>query len=683
MKLGGIVGNLLEAAESKAGMVVMPRNDAQLLEAAWDELRATNRELDMIGWQVLDYLGGQPQEITTMSRRKMVQRARYVWMNDPQAGASVSLMNDFVFGRGVPNPRAKDEAVQNLFDGFWSDPDNKRAITTYAKQITLGTDLALQSNLFFLVFDDGDDGKVKMAVLDHDTVENCVRDPENPNRVLYWLVRPRKVSWDFRMDRPDVSVSNANLRPIYYEDFSGLKEAKEEQEAGARDEPVPLAPSDRVGKGRVYHIAVNRFSGQVFGVPEFQRTIRWYSAYNDFMKARVDMAQASAAFIMKRKIKGSATQLAKMASRALSNRSDLSGALDQAEGMQAPPRPGSILDENENLSHENFKIDSGAGNAATDAHMIRAPISAATRFPQSYYGDETNTSLATATSLELPVLKAVESRQEMFEQMFRDMLDLVIERAVDSGNLTEERTPEEIQKMLSPEIDAQLNAARVQYEKEGKELVEAHAEVVGSKHNGFTLRYRYFLDEDGTVVEAHEDKAVDETDTKRDLGYEFSMPSPLRRMMGDLVTAVQTIAATFDPNNTNTELTRALATVVFGEALEIQDPADLVDKIWPAGYVDPMLAAAQASQAPAAPSTNQFGPEASAQFPQSRLPEDLTARSGPYSTAEAVDYDDDLVRTSLGKRKQVVADEFDAEVAAIAADALKRHLASESEEVNA
>jgi hypothetical protein len=161
----GLLSRLAEAAEDRTGYTLVPKERNELLEAAWDELRATNRELDLLGWQVLDYLSGQPQELTTQARRKMVQRSRHVWMNDPQAGASVSLMNDFCFGRGVPQPRAKDKAVQDILDEFWNDPDNKRALTSFSKQQMLGTDLALQSNLFFLVFDDGDDGKVKMMLL--------------------------------------------------------------------------------------------------------------------------------------------------------------------------------------------------------------------------------------------------------------------------------------------------------------------------------------------------------------------------------------------------------------------------------------------------------------------------------------------------------------------------------------
>ena len=88
----------------------------------------------------------------------------------------------------------------------------------------------------------------------------------------------------------------------------------------------------------------------------------------------------------------------------------------------------------------------------------------------------------------------------------------------------------------------------------------------------------------------------DEDSTERDLSYEFSMPNPLKRAMADLVNAIANTARTFDPNNTNTELSRTLLAIVLGQAFEVPDAAAAVERILPPGYVDPMIAAAQAQQ---------------------------------------------------------------------------------------
>lgn len=226
------------------------------------------------------------------------------------------------------------------------------------------------------------------------------------------------------------------------------------------------------------------------------------------------------------------------------------------------------------------------------------------------------------------------------------------------------------------------------------ELMDAEHRVVGSKREGYTLRLTYYIEEQDaegnkSVREAHEDKTVDESMVQRDLGYEFSMPSPLRRMMTDLVSAVQTIAATFDPNNTNTELSRALLTIVLGEGLEVQDPADMVDLILPKGYIDPLMAAQM--QPPAGDgSGNPFGPEGADQpFPpggdsnaysspmNARQPERMPS-SGPYAITQAEEMEegewDEILQAGTRGQQARVARMFDEEVGAVAVSALNREL---------
>jgi hypothetical protein len=577
------VTRLQEAVEVRTGKTVIDQGRVELLEAAAKEGFALRRELDLIGWSVMDYLGSQPQEVRFEERIKMARQARNVWAQDPQAGAAVDLACDFTFGRGVSKPRCRDEAVQEVVDEAWDDADNQLVLTSYEAQIAANTDLELQSNVFLLMFDEGEDGKVKLSLLNHDTVEQVVRDPDNRLRVLYYLAKVQKQAWDFDNDRPafpDMMRGGGLPHSMYYAHWKNVEVADED---GGREEKVPRPPDAKLGHGKVRHVAVNRTTEMAFGVPTMRRTIRWFTAYNDFMKARVDMAQAAAAFIMKRTAKGSPEQLAKLAAKSVSRQADLPVDPDVGVGM-AGPKPASILTENESLVHENMRLDSGAGNATQDGQMLRSQISAATHFPQHYLGDAGSANLATATSMELPVLKHIEGRQEVWEGVFRWFVDRVIEKAVDDGRLDryadEEPLPEEVsgQPVFGP---------------------ESGAPDLGSPAGAPQLPPGPAV----PMMQAHEDAPMDEARTERDLGYEFSMPNPLKRAMSDLVTSVSNIAKTFDPNNTNSELSRILLAVCLGEGLEMEDPQSAVERIFPEDYQDPAIAAAQAQMggAPGAP----------------------------------------------------------------------------------
>jgi hypothetical protein len=618
MARDGLIGRIQEVIEDRSGKTIVDQERLNLLEASDVERRAMQKELDLMGWYVLDYMGSSAQEVKPQERRRMAQQARMVWIQDPVAGANVDLSCQFIFGRGVPKPKAADEKVQEVIDEAWDDPDNKAALTTFSAQTALCTDLVLQSNLFILFFE-GDDGKVKLGILEHDSVEDAVRDSNNRLRVLYYVARQRAYGWDYSMDRPDIKVmmnqqGGTKPRVMYYQALAATD--SETGEIDSKDDPCP---PEKLAEGLVYHIAINKGTEQVFGVPAMRRIVKWMAALNDFMAARVDMTQAAAAFIMRRTIKGSPQQVANIAAKAISRQSTLaSTSIDSPSGsvVQAGPRPGSILNENDSVKTEPFAISTQAAQAAQDAQMIRSQISSAT-WPQHYLGDQSNANLATAQALELPVIKKVESFQELFEGLFRTFVDRVIQKAVDAGTLPTELTPEERARLKSKKSENQVPGAPGVNPPGAPAQTEPPSVMTEPSGNGAAPTAG------PTALSAsYEGQTADEEDTERDLSYEFSMPSALKRQMADLINSIANIARTFDPNNTNLELSRTLLGVAFGQGLELADPAAAVERIFPEGYTDPMLAAQMGGGAPPggpppggappliqpSPTVNMFGP---------------------------------------------------------------------------
>jgi hypothetical protein len=587
----GLIGKLQEAVEQRTGKTVVDQDRLQLLEASDVERRAMQKELDMLGYYVLDQIGGQPQEVKAIERRKMAAQARMVWIQDPVAGANVDISCQFIFGRGVPKPKCVDEKVQEVVDEAWSDPDNMAALTTFPAQVALCTDLVLQSNLFILFFENGDDGKVKLGMLNHDLVEDAVRDSQNRLRVLYYVARRREYQWDYTMDRVSLK-SAASLQqggqPVvqYYQSLAAT-----DSETGLLLTEDPPCPPEKLGEGLVYHIAINRGTEQVFGIPAMRRMVKWMAALNDFMAARVDMTQAAAAFIMRRTVKGSPQQVAAIAAQALSRTSTLAAtSIDSPDaGVITPgPRPASMLNESAGVTTEPFSVSTQAAQASQDAQMIRSQISAGT-WPQHYLGDQSNANLATAASLELPVMKKVEAFQELFEGLFRTFTDRVIQKAVDAGTLPTQLTPEERAKLKSKQPGEQVPGGEgatppspAQTEPPSSMTEPMDTAVYGAQG----------------LTEAYHGQTEDEEDTERNLSYEFSMPSPLKRQMSDLITSIANLARTFDPNNTNLELSRTLLAVALGQGLELADPAAAVERILPEGYVDPLMAQQMAGPPP-------------------------------------------------------------------------------------
>lgn len=506
----------------------------QLREAVADR-RLMERQAEQMAYAVLDM--PSTQDMTPRERIQLAKVAREVWAKDPQAGAAFDMQNEFVFGRGVPKPRCKSHAVQKVIDEAWMDPDNQLVLTSFSSLAEKGLDLATTSNVFFTAFADGD-GRVKLSCLEHDSVRDVVRDPDNRLRILYYVAVEKRSEWDFDHDRARVTTDAAKTR--YYEHWRNVDVAREEGRT------VPTPPSEKVGEGKVYHLATNKLSEMAFGVPTMRRLMRWFSAYNEFMSSRVDVTKAAAAFIMKRRVKGGQAAVQRTAAQVLNRRSELASSMDDDYDGATPPRPGSLITENESAVHEALNLSTNAGNAQTDGQMIRSQISAATHWPQHYLGDVGSANLATATSMELPVLKHVEALQEVWEGCFRWFADLVIAEADKAGTID---WSEDNERLALGEADGELA--------------------------------------DGETLEE-----------QRDLTYEFALPSPLKRQMAEYINAVVNVAKCFDPNGTNNEFTRLLLGFIFHDGLEVEDPAELVDRAFPKGYVDPMMQAAMAGGGP-------------------------------------------------------------------------------------
>lgn len=68
--------------------------------------------------------------------------------------------------------------------------------------------------------------------------------------------------------------------------------------------------------------------------------------------------------------------------------------------------------------------------------------------------------------------------------------------------------------------------------------------------------------------------------TEKDLSYEFTMPFPGRRQLADVVTAVQEVCATMDPNGVNISLRKIMLRFFF-EQIGIDDVSRAVEECIP------------------------------------------------------------------------------------------------------
>lgn len=545
-----------EGIESRTGLTVAPVERMAVLEQTAEQFRQFRDEASEMAYWALDYFGGRPQEMVAERRKRLAQRSRIAFLHDPLAGAEAELRANFAFAGGVAPPKAKDPKVQTIIDRAWKDPNNAEMFTGYAAHRRSSNSLLTQGELMDLLYVRG--GRIRVAKLDPDMVPDIVPDPEHRMRPIYYIGYRRRFKWNTELDRPEFDMETAEGRPrvTYYPHWRNLKDAEREREGefGKTLEPLPNVPTEKQDPGEavVYHTAINQLDEQLRGNPPWARTIRFYSAMNEFTEARVSMAQAASTFIARRTMGGgSQSEIVRSAGSVLSQTGELGtqrftegGSLDPGLGTGQVPggafahaaAPGSWWVENDRSKLESLSLNSGAAAAAQDATIIRAPLSAASGFGQHYLGDASNANLATATSLELPALMVVLAWQKVFEERDKWFTDRAIEAAVRNGDLGGVFDTGELT--------------------DGRPLSEL------------------------VLAEGSADKAEMEKRTGVDLSYSFSMPYPGRRNLPDVTASLVGVLGVGDGILVENEAMMEQSLLfLFAHGWQVDDPQQATEQV--------------------------------------------------------------------------------------------------------
>jgi hypothetical protein len=546
---------LAEAAEERIGVGLRTTAALQRSSLVEQEFVQLAGEAEDLALHHMDYFSGRPSELGLERRRRIAQRSRIALKFDPLAGAEAQLLADFAYGKGIPTPTAREPKVQTIIDEAWSDANNEEKLTGFQAQRKLSNELLTAGELFPTLYVAG--GKVRVGRLDADLVDAVVPDPEDRLRPLWYVCRVRRYEWDFENDRPKVAqdaIEDGRPKVKYWKHWRNYDDAVAERAQGLVDdgEEALITPVEsKIAKGLVFHLAINQTGEELRGNPPWARSLRFFEAMNVLTESHVVMAQGASTFIARRVMKGTPSQVAKAAGSVLSHLSELGSSarlvgerkFPQGEataafapGAQGPPPPGSWWTENDSSKLESLSLQSGAGQMAQTAQIVRAPIAAAAGFGQHYLGDAGNANLATASTLELPATMRIESWQEYARQILVWFTDRAIEAAVKAGRLGGlDNAPGE-----APIGEMRLHEA--------------------------------------------EDRAAMEKRTGLDLSYEFVMPFPGRRQLPEVAALVQGLAASMDPNGVNIPLRRHLLRFAF-EQMGIADVGHAVEECVPEGGI--------------------------------------------------------------------------------------------------
>lgn len=382
--------------------------------------------LDDRGWLV----GGKRMagELDPLSRQVQVNQSRYYWLRDPLAKQAVRLWTDYAFGADAVTWMCDNKDVQEKINEFMTDRRN-RTICSRKGMRRMSQKFLVDGEIFFAFFADG-----TVRTFDCLQITDIITDPDDEDKVLAYK----------RVTAP--ANSGIQAKTLYYKPWTA--EDGDEATLSTIKDPATSGTITLEDDVIMYHLAFDSLDKR--GNTLFGACSGWSREHRRFMEARVALTQALSRFAYKGTVKGGQKLVDSIAGKMASTFSQT--GLDGGTEHNPANAPGGQFWRNEGIDIEQMPRGTGANDAAADANQLKLMVSAGTGIFLHYFGDPSTGNLATATAMELPMLKMFGAYQQLWKDAWRDIFSIVIEEDPDSP-------AEDINIEMPPILDDDLAAS--------------------------------------------------------------------------------------------------------------------------------------------------------------------------------------------------------------------------------
>ena len=291
-----------------------------------------------------------------------------------------ALRNSYIFGKGV-GFRQQPPRIQRIIDL----PKNQDVLFSAEAQVT-NERCHFTDGQFFVL---GNVADKTFQRIPFNEITAVVTAPDDAEEVLYY-----RRSWTRKSQDLSSSSASSQLLQVWYP-------ADTYTPTNGRFVPrIDNLPVDT--KYKMFASKVNRRSGQIWGVPDAFPALPWAHAYNEYLKDGSRMLKALSMFAWQLKSKtrsGATNAAASIATPATSGSTAVLGADMELSSL---PRTGGTID-----------LTNGRPLASMVATALEVSVVALLSDPGS------SGAYGTAQTLDVPTLKAMESRQHVWTSFYK------------------------------------------------------------------------------------------------------------------------------------------------------------------------------------------------------------------------------------------------------------------------
>lgn len=397
---GGAFSRIMEVAE------IGFQGQAYFREAYWDleaALRQQDKDPNSPGWAVLG--AGGEDDFSRKGLRMMHRFAVLMALKNPLIKRGVKIQSQYVFGQGV-SVDVEEDTAKAAWGDFWDDEMNRREWTSPTRLAQLERKLQIKGNLFALFFVDKVYGTVQVREVDVDEIEEVIPDPDDGAKPAYYKrVFNRKVYDPTTGKTVDKAVTEI-YPDWHYQPRNGIKW---KTIAGATvfwDRPMA-------------HFARERINKIGIAPSEIYAQLDWGKGYTEFLSDRKTVARALSRIVSK------FTSATKKGVQKSAEKTQTTYAGTKATGR--PDVGGEAhLKEGSNVEAVNVK---GATIHPDEGRRLLLMVCAGFGFGETFFGDVSVGTLATAESLDQPTRLAMMECQSFWKDVLQQMARFVILQA--------------------------------------------------------------------------------------------------------------------------------------------------------------------------------------------------------------------------------------------------------------
>ena len=341
------------------------------------------------------------QEFSRQGLQRMMELSRLMYLKNPLINRGVQVQSYYVFGQGV-SVHADNDDVNDVVQAFLNDQRNRAAFTGQQALEDREREQQVTGNTFIALFSSRG-GRVQVRTIPPEEIQEIVYNPDDAAEPWYYL----RVWTEYRSQ-------STVTRTAYYRDWYYTSKDKTWGQ-------YPII--DGVG---VFHVKTGGSGRMTFGVPETYAALDWARAYKGFLEDWATITKAYSKFAFQLTVPGGKNSVA-------SAKNKLSTTLSTSQRETNPPPPaGATFVASENVSLTPVKT-AGATVSAEDGRRLLLMVCASLGLPESFFGDVSVGTLATAKSLDRPTELKFEARRSMWADVITQICEYVIVQAAGIG----------------------------------------------------------------------------------------------------------------------------------------------------------------------------------------------------------------------------------------------------------